>query len=236
MALLGDAVIAMWADFAPEIDPDFEDWHTHEHMPERLGIPGFLRGTRWSATAGGPSYFMMYELESLDVFSSGAYLERLNHPTPWTRKLTPHFRNMMRSPCRAVGSVGAGVGAALLTIRFSPRPGEADPLQGWLVDTVLPDLARRPGLASAHVLVAEPRVMPPPTEEQRIRGGDATADWVLLVEGYDATAIAALPSHALGAGVLRDRGAAPEAVAGVYRLDFALTNVDLGALPGARPA
>jgi hypothetical protein len=53
------------------------------------------------------------------------------------------------------------------------------------------------------------------------------ADCVLLVEGYDAKAIASLPDHELGATVLRDRGAKPEAIAGVYRLDFALTGVDL---------
>jgi hypothetical protein len=228
MALLGDAAIAMWADFVPEIVPEFGDWHTHEHMPERLGIPGFLRGTRWSGGGAGASHFIMYELESLQVFSSQAYVERLNQPTPWSRKLTPHHRNMVRSPCRVVGSVGAGVGAALLTIRLSPRPGEADRLQGWLVDAVLPELARRPGLASAHLLVAQPQAAPPQTEEQRLRGGgDAMADCVLLVEGYDAKAIASLPDHELGATVLRDRGAKPEAIAGVYRLDFALTGVDL---------
>jgi hypothetical protein len=53
MALLGDAAITMWADFAPEIVPELGDWHTHEHMPERLGIPGFLRGTRWSGGGAG---------------------------------------------------------------------------------------------------------------------------------------------------------------------------------------
>lgn len=234
MALLGDAAIAMWADFATEVAPDFEDWHTHEHMFERLGIPGFLRGTRWSATAGGPSYFMMYELESLDVFSSGAYLERLNHPTSWTRRITPHFRNMVRSPCRVVGSAGAGVGAALLTVGLSPQPGQADRLQGWLVDTVLLELARRPGLASAHLLVAQPQVMPPQTEEQRMRGGDAMADWVLLVHGYDAAAVAQLARGELGAAALVERGAAPGAIVGTYRLDFALTKADLAAADGRR--
>jgi hypothetical protein len=236
MALLGDAAIAMWADFVPEIVPELGDWHTHEHMPERLGIPGFLRGTRWSGGGAGASHFIMYELASLEVFSSQAYLERLNQPTPWSRKLTPHHRNMVRTPCQVVGSAGAGVGAALLTVRFSPRPGEADRLRVRLVDTVLPELARRPGLAAAHLLVAQPQVMPPQTEEQRMRGGDAMADWVLLVGGYDAAAIASLPDHDLSASVLLERGAAPQAIAGFYRLDFALTNVDLGALDRRRSA
>lgn len=236
MALIGDAAIAMWADFVPELVPELGDWHTHEHMPERLGIPGFLRGTRWSGGGAGASHFIMYELESLGVFSSQAYLERLNQPTPWSRKLTPHHRNMVRTPCQVMGGAGAGVGSALLTVRFSPRPGEADRLRVRLVDTVLPELARRPGLAAAHLLVAQPQVMPPQTEEQRMRGGDAIADWVLLVHGYDAEVAARLPKDELGAAALAGHGAAPGAVAGTYRLDYALTNVDLGALPGVRPA
>jgi hypothetical protein len=190
----------------PEIVPELGDWHTHEHMPERLGIPGFLRGTRWSGGGAGASHFILYELESLAVFSSQAYLERLNQPTPWSRKLTPHHRNMVRTPCQVVGGAGAGVGGALLTVRLSPRPGQADRLRVRLVDTVLPELARRPGLAATHLLVAQPQVMPPQTEEQRMRGGDAMADWVLFVHGYDAEVAAKVATGELGAAALAGRG------------------------------
>ena len=41
------AAVAMWWDIAPEVQSEWEDWHTREHMPERLSIPGFLRGSRW---------------------------------------------------------------------------------------------------------------------------------------------------------------------------------------------
>lgn len=229
MALRGEAAIAMWIDFDPAIVAELGDWHTHEHMPERLGIPGFRRGTRWSGGGAGASHFVLYELESLDVFASNAYLERLNDPTPWSRKMTPHHRNMVRSPCRVVGGAGAGVGAALLTVRLSPRPGEAERLRAGLLRELLPALARRPGIAAAHLLVTEPTVMPPQTEEQRMRGGDALADWVLLVHGYEAAAVAALAQGELGPAALAGRGAAPGAVIGSYRLDYALTNVDVGA-------
>ena len=37
MALLGKAALAMWWDMAAEVRPDFEDWHSHEHFPERMG-------------------------------------------------------------------------------------------------------------------------------------------------------------------------------------------------------
>jgi len=43
--MLGRAAVAMWWDVPPDVRAEWEDWHSHEHMPERLGIPGFLRGT-----------------------------------------------------------------------------------------------------------------------------------------------------------------------------------------------
>ena len=54
MALLGKAALAMWWDMAADMRKDFEDWHAHEHFPERLGIPGFRRASRWSAAERAP--------------------------------------------------------------------------------------------------------------------------------------------------------------------------------------
>ena len=63
--MLGNAAVAMWWDVAPEVRAEWEDWHSSEHMPERLAIPGFLRGTRWVALSGAPSYFVLYEVAGL---------------------------------------------------------------------------------------------------------------------------------------------------------------------------
>ena len=68
-------------DIVPEAVAEHDDWHTHEHLPERLSIPGFLRGTRWSATSSGPAYCVLYEVEQLATLASEAYLARLNAPT-----------------------------------------------------------------------------------------------------------------------------------------------------------
>ena len=63
--MLGQAAVTMWWDIPPAMKAEFEDWHTHEHMPERLAIPGFLRGTRWITESGEPSYFICYEVANL---------------------------------------------------------------------------------------------------------------------------------------------------------------------------
>src|SRR3954470_16912962 len=187
--MLGRAAIAMWWDVPPEARVEWEDWHTHEHMPERLAIPGVLRGTRWAALSGDPSYFVLYEAARAATISSGAYLDRLNNPTPWSRKMMPHHRNMVRSLCRVRASFGGGVAHALATIRFSPAPGGRSALK-WLATEMMPSLPQRMGLAAACLLESHSAAVPQ-TAEQRIRGGDGSADCVLLVSGYDVGALKA---------------------------------------------
>jgi hypothetical protein len=171
--MLGHAAVAMWWDIAPEVRAEWEDWHTSEHMPERLAIPGFLRGTRW---VSGSSYFVLYEVESLATLTGGAYLERLNNPTPWSQKMMPHHRNMVRSLCLVRDGYGGGVAQLIAT------------LSGKRV------LPRGKGLTSAHLLESQP--MPAQTTEQKIRGRDGTVDWVLLVGGYDESAVRAAAGNA----------------------------------------
>jgi hypothetical protein len=180
--MLGNAAVAMWWDVAPEMQAEWEHWHSSEHMPERLAIPGFLRGTRWIALSGEPSYFVLYEVARLDTITGGAYLERLNNPTPWSRKMMPHHRNMVRSLCALRAGWGGGVPAALATIRFSPASNN------------LPELPQGHGLTGAHLLESQ-AVPGTQTTEQKIRGGDASADCILLVGGYDLEAIMDISSQ-----------------------------------------
>ena len=96
----------MWWDMSASRRSEFEHWHTHEHFPERLGIPGFRRATRWTSAAGDEGIFVMYELDDYDVLASPAYLTRLNAPTAWSTRLMPEHRNMVRSQCRVLESRG----------------------------------------------------------------------------------------------------------------------------------
>jgi hypothetical protein len=174
--MLGAAAVAMWWDIAPEVQAEWEDWHTREHMPERLSIPGFLRGSRWVA---GASYFVLYELDGPATLTGPAYLERLNNPTPWSRRMMPHHRNMVRSLCEVREGFGRGVAGMLATIQE-----RAD----------VTALRERKGISAARLLQARPMAGVPPTAEQKMRGGDREAQWVALVGGYDADAVAqALP-------------------------------------------
>jgi hypothetical protein len=52
MPLLGSATMLLSFDLDAAAIEEHDRWHTHEHLPERLSIPGFHRGTRWVVTTG----------------------------------------------------------------------------------------------------------------------------------------------------------------------------------------
>ncbi|MCU0966218.1 MAG: hypothetical protein MUF08_14475, partial [Burkholderiaceae bacterium] len=89
MALLGQAVLAMWWDVSAESRPELEHWHAHEHFSERLALPGFNRASRWTAVDGGEGFFVMYELEDHTVLASALYVARLNAPSAWSTRMMP---------------------------------------------------------------------------------------------------------------------------------------------------
>lgn len=214
----------MWWDMAPGQRAEFEDWHSHEHFTERMSIPGFRRGTRWSSAEGGEGIFQMYELDAYEVVQSAAYLERLNAPTPWSTKMMPHHRNMVRSQCRVLASAGGSVSRHALTVRLSPQSGADDVLQGDL-SARLAGIAVRPGCVGAHLLRHEtPRIAT--TREQQIRGGDRVADWVLVVMGYDLDTLSELKSTHFSQDALHGMGAARGVESALFVLCHSATPAD----------
>ncbi len=223
MSFLGTAILAFWADIEPAGEADFNDWHTREHMPERVSVPGFLRGRRYVAVMGGPKYFMMYETESLETLASPAYVERLNSPTPWTRKCLALFRNSNRTACRTTISLGRGIGGAMATIRLGPGASREQALRQWLSGQALPKLLERPGISAAHLLEADVATTTVKTEERSIRDKpDELARWVVLVEANDPDVVERACREELDAETLASHGADPGPVLGVYRLHHVL--------------
>ena len=221
MALLGNAAMILSFDIVPESVVEHDNWHSLEHLHERMSIPGFLRGSRWTTVSGGARYFVMYEVADLDTLASPPYLERLNNPSPWTARMMKHYRGMNRGFCRVTYSSGFGLGNCGLLIRLSPEPGRESALHEWLVNETLPALPGTPGRVSAHLF--EAALTPEMTQEQRIRGKDGGVDWVLLVTGYDEAAIGILATSSLSARSLEERGGI-NLVSNLYRMSHSLSN------------
>ena len=227
MALLGPAALAMWWDMAPKVMEDFENWHTHEHFPERLRIPGFRRSSRWTSADGGEGIFVLYELESYEVLSSIPYLARLNAPTPWSTRLMPHHRNMVRSQSHVLESRGAVITRQAMTIRLSPAGGRSDELLAGL-KSLINELADSQGFAGAHLLIHQtPDIAQ--TTEQKIRGAaDKVADWVLVVCAYEPKVLDVASTAKLSADSLERLGAGPGQKRAIYALSCSAALAELG--------
>ena len=218
MSLAGLGAVAIWHDLAPEAKADFYEWHNREHMPERVGIPGFRRGRRYIAISGAPEFFNLYEADSAEVLSGQDYLNRLNAPTEWTRRVVPHFRNVARSICRVALTDGVGSGGVMLTLCFdidgTRRAGAIEALTRAL----LPPLAHRQGVSGVHLLLADEATSKLETAEKKARA-DATRvpTWVILIEGNSVADVRAA-GESLGPALTEQRASPP--VVAIYQHEY----------------
>jgi hypothetical protein len=221
MSLAGNAVVAIWNDIEPDARAEFYEWHNREHMPERVSVPGFLRGRRLIAERGSPEWFTLYEVDQPSTLAGEAYLERLNNPTEWTRRVVASFRNVTRSLCRTRLSVGSGVGGAMLTLRCDAAPGRSEQLERHF-EEALPRWERLPQMHGAHLCRLELEASSVQTEERKARANaNQLAEFVVMVEASSLRALdPILPEldrdRLIGAGA---SGGSPLEV-GLYRLEF----------------
>ncbi|MEP7329199.1 MAG: hypothetical protein ABI777_08290 [Betaproteobacteria bacterium] len=184
MSLSGLGAVAIWHDLLPEARDEFYEWHNREHMPERVGIPGFHRGRRYAVIGSGPEYFNLYEAASFETLAGADYLNRLNAPTAWTQRIVPSFRHVARALCRIAFTHGVGSGGVMLTLRFAVPDVAHAHVSSEMCTRLLPPLAYRKGIAGVHLGIADRAASSVVTEEKRVRA-DVTIvpSWVVLIEG-----------------------------------------------------
>jgi hypothetical protein len=198
-------ILAIFNNVAPGREAEFEEWFQHEHLAERIAVPGFLLGRRHEAIAGAPRYFNFYVTQSAGVLKSAAYLERLDHPTPMTRKVMSEiFKDMNRTVCHRTFRQGAVRGTTVVTGRFGEAPDEG------ALKAVIATLMQDKAVACGEIWMAASPSEFPVSEEERLRGGDRKIEACLLIETLRAAAAETI------AGDLARRF--PRTDVGVYRL------------------
>jgi hypothetical protein len=228
MSLMGRAAMVAWHDLRPGSEAEHDDWHSRQHLFERVAISGFRRGRRCRAILAEEEYFLMYEVDDLSALASREYLARLNDPTEWSRRIIPSISNMTRTLCRVLASAGGGVGTAILTLRLAAKAAPREDLIEWIADRQVPELPGRRGIVGAHLLEGDDSASGVKTDEMHLRGGgDRIADLVLLVEGYDPDALRSLLDEQLSVASLVEHGAEAERHVGLYRAVHIVTEADL---------
>ena len=227
MALKGKAFLAIWHDIAEAAEAEYNVWHTRQHMPERLGVPGFLVGRRyvdWSLT--DQRYFTLYEAATLETFGSDAYRVRLNDPTAWSARVQPHFLNFGRSACVLSASIGRVIGGAVATTRLSFKGRQTDVFEA-AAERLACALVALDGVTGAHLGTAAEKITRVRTRESElcVQTGEDVFDAVLMVEGIGRREIeSALPAirSQLGQMVRFEREQSA-----VYDLAYMLTAADV---------
>lgn len=230
MGLKGSAFLAIWHDIAEGRHEAYIEWHTREHMPERLSIPGFRTGKRLHAPRASCYVFgTIYAADNVEVFRSDAYLARLNNPTPWTAEVAPSFQNFLRVACDRVATAGTGDGGSMATIRFDFASAGSDAALRQAAQGLVEAVQALPGVACVHLGIARSEVSGVRTRETELRSAMAEKgfDAVLLIEGASRGGLEAALAEAKRLAAATGALTAP--VADVYETAFSITSEDMQA-------
>jgi hypothetical protein len=88
-------------DVPPAADREFNDWYNTIYVPNYEKVPGVIRGRRYRAVEGTPTYLTLYEFEHPKVSESPAWMAQ--------RDASPVNEQMRKNMKHAAGSPGVYV-------------------------------------------------------------------------------------------------------------------------------
>lgn len=217
----GRGVLALWNGVDPDRKAEYDLWHTREHVPERISVPGMLGARRYARLDGPlPEYLTLYMLENTGVLTSEPYRNLLNNPTPWSRSMRPSFRGFTRLCCERCWSSGGGAGGWLAAVPLDEAGTAAWPA----IARALGEAPDATAMVAAHILLRDPNVPDVPFAI----GGETPGfprDGAVLLEFFADPIVPAVRDLLAAAGVT-DAG---EHLT-VYRLAYALDRASLDRL------
>jgi hypothetical protein len=84
-------------DVPAEIDAEFNAWYNTIYVPNYEKVPGVIRGRRYRAVTGTPTYLTLYEFEHPKVSEGAAWAAQQNI-SPVTQQIRPRMRHAPGSP------------------------------------------------------------------------------------------------------------------------------------------
>lgn len=190
-AAFGNAAVVIWNDVEADGVDEFYRWHNGEHIPERLGLPGFLRGRRYICPGHSPEWLTVYEAETLGAVTSPEYLARLNAPTPATMSALKHFRKTSRAICSLRCTVGSSTGGAMLSLRIDMPDTQVSGFAQAIHDEFFPAAMKITGVLACHLYQSDQSASHTNTAESSTRTFDVPTAVLLLEATNHAAAEAA---------------------------------------------
>jgi hypothetical protein len=84
-------------DVPAEVDREWNDWYSGIYVPNYEKVPGVIRGRRYRALEGTPTYLTLYEFEHPRVSESAEWKAQQN-AVPISAQMRAHMRHAPGSP------------------------------------------------------------------------------------------------------------------------------------------
>ncbi|MBV9577736.1 MAG: hypothetical protein JO057_04000 [Chloroflexi bacterium] len=158
-------LLAVWMQVPSEFDEEFNAWYNTEHVPERIGVPGFLTARRYVVEGTPGRYMAHYDLADLSVLHSEPYASISRGPSAWTRRIGSKLAENIRNEYELVQSIGeapAEPAPYALLVRIETAPEDDAELNAWYEQDHLGALQGVPGCYRARrfrATVGSPRYL-----------------------------------------------------------------------------
>jgi hypothetical protein len=133
----------------PPADEDaFNSWYDEEHVPLRLGVPGFLSARRYrAAETDGPQYLALYDLASVDVLKGDAYQRLWREQSEREKAVLASIPFTDRRVCELIldGPEWTRDAPYQLIVCMTPPPGSEDDFVAWYREEHIRMLLAVPG-------------------------------------------------------------------------------------------
>ena len=181
------AFLALWNSISSAaLQPEYETWHTFEHVPERVGLPGFVEARRYWSMAHAqnpPDYFTCYWLDTLQALNSPGYSELFARPTQWSARMRLELRDFFRLPCTLGGAYGQSMASQLATLHVR---GDA----ATFAEQASRELERRVGngdlVCAQWGSAAQTEAIPIANRASAALMSSTGDDFVVMLQGLDA--------------------------------------------------
>jgi hypothetical protein len=84
-------------DVPAEVDRDWNEWYSTIYVPNYEKVPGVIRGRRYRAVEGSPTYLTLYEFEHPKVSESAGW-DAQRDAVPVSTAMRGHMRHAPGSP------------------------------------------------------------------------------------------------------------------------------------------
>ena len=128
----GKGLLFVTMEPPPALEEEFNDWYDTEHVPERLGLPGFETARRFRCLDGFPRYLAMYDLAQVGALHTPEYLAVAgDNSSPWSLRVLARVRGLCRMEAVQIAPGDAQTGAQgpcsrLAVWRFHGAPASAE--------------------------------------------------------------------------------------------------------------